>query len=432
MVLKELAGGLKKVGSGVSFAKIAFQTLGVTFVTVTDLTLALKLCEEHGKAHELTGSDKKQHQVTITIEDGTVLVKLFDLSADVSNANVAKFLERYGDVRDVYEEQLGGVQEFAGAYTGIRVAKMVVRENIASWITINGEDTKCVYYTQKATCKHCHDYLHIGVVKPQQPAMPQLNPQQPLNSEQPLNPQQPLNPKNPKPKPNGGKLKPSGEHVEKSLDGRLIALRVQNTTLCNVYAPSGTALRAERERFFNGTLAYHLRHNTDHIVLAGDFNCVLRPCDSTSSNPSVVHNAESRLDRVYVSAGLCDQLRAAATHDQFHIRMRLYPYYVIRVNKMSCAGADRLQTGMPADHVGALERSFSTAGRRGLASCQVQVPQPSEDLHLEEVGLHQVRPRPTPGVLRRVYIVSDGCGVKFFNDHGPLKNREAYERARLA
>ncbi|KAL1375299.1 hypothetical protein pipiens_004703 [Culex pipiens pipiens] len=31
-----------------------------------------------------------------------------------------------------------------------------------------------------------------------------------------------------------------------------------------------------------------------------------------------------------------------------------------------------------------------------------------------------------------VYLVSDGCGVKFFNDHGPLKNREAYERARLA
>uniref|UniRef100_A0A8D8H3T4 60S ribosomal protein L10 n=1 Tax=Culex pipiens TaxID=7175 RepID=A0A8D8H3T4_CULPI len=82
--------------------------------------------------------------------------------------------------------------------------------------------------------------------------------------------------------------------------------------------------------------------------------------------------------------------------DQFHIRMRLYPYY-----KMSCAGADRLQTGMPADHVGALERPFPTAGRRGPASCQVQVPQPSEDLHLEEVGLHQVRPRPAPGVLGR-------------------------------
>ncbi|EDS44637.1 conserved hypothetical protein [Culex quinquefasciatus] len=31
-----------------------------------------------------------------------------------------------------------------------------------------------------------------------------------------------------------------------------------------------------------------------------------------------------------------------------------------------------------------------------------------------------------------VCLVSDGCGVKFFNDHGPLKKREAYERARLA
>ena len=40
-------------------------------------------------------------------------------------------------------------------------------------------------------------------------------------------------------------------HVERSLDGRLIALRVQNTTLCNIYAPSGTALRAERERDFS-------------------------------------------------------------------------------------------------------------------------------------------------------------------------------------
>ncbi|KAH8236317.1 hypothetical protein KR032_000354 [Drosophila birchii] len=33
--------------------------------------------------------------------------------------------------------------------------------------------------------------------------------------------------------------------------------------------------------------------------------------------------------------------------DQFHIRMRLHPFHVIRINKMlSCAGADRLQTGM--------------------------------------------------------------------------------------
>merc|ERR1712080_370350 len=33
--------------------------------------------------------------------------------------------------------------------------------------------------------------------------------------------------------------------------------------------------------------------------------------------------------------------------DQFHIRVRVHPYHVLRINKMlSCAGADRLQTGL--------------------------------------------------------------------------------------
>jgi len=33
--------------------------------------------------------------------------------------------------------------------------------------------------------------------------------------------------------------------------------------------------------------------------------------------------------------------------DAFHVRMRVHPWHVLRINKMlSCAGADRLQTGM--------------------------------------------------------------------------------------
>ncbi|KAL9706595.1 hypothetical protein quinque_010113 [Culex quinquefasciatus] len=89
--------------------------------------------------------------------------------------------------------------------------------------------------------------------------------------------------------------------------------------------------------------------------------------------------------------------------DQFHIRMRLNPYYVIRVNKMSCAGADRFQTGMPADHIFIWKKWGFTKYDRDQ---------------------HQV-------YWDEVYLVSDCCGVKFFNDHGPLKNREAYEHARL-
>lgn len=131
-------------------------------------------------------------------------------------------------------------------------------------------------------------------------------------------------------------------NVEKSLDGRLLAVRIHNTTLCNVYAPSGSAFRAERERFFNNTIAYYLRHRTDHIVLGGDFNCVVRQCDATGNNSSpalqatvqqlrlqdvwaqlrprdtgytyITHNSSSRLDRLYVSSGLREQLRAIDVH----------------------------------------------------------------------------------------------------------------------
>eukprot|EP00698_Gefionella_okellyi_P009010 TRINITY_DN225_c0_g2_i2.p1 TRINITY_DN225_c0_g2~~TRINITY_DN225_c0_g2_i2.p1 ORF type:complete len:222 (+),score=52.44 TRINITY_DN225_c0_g2_i2:44-667(+) len=36
-----------------------------------------------------------------------------------------------------------------------------------------------------------------------------------------------------------------------------------------------------------------------------------------------------------------------AGKDAFHMRVRVHPYHVLRINKMlSCAGADRLQTGM--------------------------------------------------------------------------------------
>lgn len=131
-------------------------------------------------------------------------------------------------------------------------------------------------------------------------------------------------------------------HFEKSLDGRLIALRVQDVLIVNIYAPSGTAQRAAREEFFNTTLAYYLRNRTEHVILMGDFNCVLRPCDSSSPNTSpslkmtvqqlqlldiwerlyprdegftfVSRNARSRLDRIYVSTGLREHLRAANTH----------------------------------------------------------------------------------------------------------------------
>jgi len=66
--------------------------------------------------------------------------------------------------------------------------------------------------------------------------------------------------------------------------------------------------------------------------------------------------------------------------DAFHIRMRLHPFHVIRINKMlSCAGADRLQTGMR----GAFGKPQGTVAR-------VRIGQPIMSVRAKETHKAQV------------------------------------------
>jgi len=56
--------------------------------------------------------------------------------------------------------------------------------------------------------------------------------------------------------------------------------------------------------------------------------------------------------------------------DQFHIRIRVHPFHVLRINKMlSCAGADRLQTGMR----GAFGKAHGTAARVRIGQILISV-----------------------------------------------------------
>merc|ERR1711920_266609 len=56
--------------------------------------------------------------------------------------------------------------------------------------------------------------------------------------------------------------------------------------------------------------------------------------------------------------------------DQFHIRIRVHPYHVLRINKMlSCAGADRLQTGMR----GAFGKPQGVCARVGIGQILMSV-----------------------------------------------------------
>uniref|UniRef100_A0A0G4F2J4 Uncharacterized protein n=1 Tax=Chromera velia CCMP2878 TaxID=1169474 RepID=A0A0G4F2J4_9ALVE len=69
--------------------------------------------------------------------------------------------------------------------------------------------------------------------------------------------------------------------------------------------------------------------------------------------PAVVHLVSDELEQI--SSEALEAARIAANKnmikscgkDFFHLRVRVHPFHVLRINKMlSCAGADRLQTGM--------------------------------------------------------------------------------------
>lgn len=127
-------------------------------------------------------------------------------------------------------------------------------------------------------------------------------------------------------------IKTSG--IQRSIDSRIISLQIdQHVTICNIYAPSGYALRAEREKFFTDTIPHYINHGTGELILGGDFNAVINKKDAnhTSNHSSslkflveslklsdawehvhktvvdytfVRNGSGARLDRFYVTEGV--------------------------------------------------------------------------------------------------------------------------------
>ncbi|KAI0069773.1 ribosomal protein L10e [Panus rudis PR-1116 ss-1] len=78
---------------------------------------------------------------------------------------------------------------------------------------------------------------------------------------------------------------------------------------------------------------------------------------SVDEFPFCVHLVSDEYEQISSEA-----LEAAriCTNNSFHLRVRVHPFHVLRINKMlSCAGADRLQTGMR----GAWGKPYGTVAR---------------------------------------------------------------------
>merc|ERR1711874_637427 len=128
-----------------------------------------------------------------------------------------------------------------------------------------------------------------------------------------------------------------------------------------------------------------------------------------------------------------------AGKDAFHMRVRVHPFHVLRINKMlSCAGADRLQTGMR----GAFGKSYGTVARvkigQILASIRCREGVSKHALEALRRAKYKIAGRQKiyasrmwglTKVLKEDWqegrdsgrILHDGVTVQFENGHGKLK-----------
>ncbi|KAI9137519.1 ribosomal protein L10e/L16 [Paraphysoderma sedebokerense] len=129
-----------------------------------------------------------------------------------------------------------------------------------------------------------------------------------------------------------------------------------------------------------------------------------------------------------------------AGKDSFHLRVRVHPFHVIRINKMlSCAGADRLQTGMR----GAFGKPYSTVARVNIGQVLMSIRTKDQNKAVVIEALRRAKYK-YPGrqkilvsknwgftkLTREQYIEErqagrlqpDGCYVKYLGNHGPLEN----------
>ena len=78
-------------------------------------------------------------------------------------------------------------------------------------------------------------------------------------------------------------------HILRLPSGRGIAAIIHDIWYANVYAPSGTERRKQREDFFNRHLPNILPTTPNNIILAGDFNSIIDPRDTTGTTPHSKH-----------------------------------------------------------------------------------------------------------------------------------------------
>ena len=154
--------------------------------------------------------------------------------------------------------------------------------------------------------------------------------------------------------------------------GRILYVKLPELDFINVYAPSGNTKAHERNIFFGETLFRNLQSKNRLPILIGDFNCILKPSDTTANfqrkqcKPleNLIHLfgykdcheilnlpsdftfyrnglAPSRLDRVYIPEYLVSQILnleyLPTTSDHKAVKIELDIQICAPINRNKCA-----------------------------------------------------------------------------------------------
>lgn len=138
------------------------HALNCAQVKCRDLKTAQETVIKHNAKHDVEINSTK-YKVKLIMDDGGIEVKIHDLSENVTSEQICEFLKHYGDVIAVKELMWGDNFIYKGVSTGVRVAKMVLRKHIKSYVVVQGEQTLISYSGQPATCKHCANLVHPGM-----------------------------------------------------------------------------------------------------------------------------------------------------------------------------------------------------------------------------------------------------------------------------
>lgn len=146
-----------KLGFDLTQIKHLQVSNGRVFVGTDSPQLAQDVVQEHNLKHQVE-YEGKLYTIPLSMEDGSVEVRIHDLRPRISNRQVAQRLAEYGEILSIRDEIWKDF--FPGVPNGIRVLRMQLKKPIPSYVTVDSDMSLVTYKGQPATCKHCHRNVH--------------------------------------------------------------------------------------------------------------------------------------------------------------------------------------------------------------------------------------------------------------------------------